>query len=86
LGLTLNAHLHLTVFIHDGIVTRFQVWFACNDLISSCIVFSNFYLLDDSMAAPQVSSSCSKPSNFVKPTKVGSSLPHSPNVIGGFLV
>jgi hypothetical protein len=69
LGLTLNAHLHLTIFIPDGTITSFQVWFACNDLISSYIASSKFYLSDDSMAASQVSSSSSKPSNSIKLAK-----------------
>jgi hypothetical protein len=71
LGLTLNAHLHFTIFIIGGTITSFQVWFACNDLISSCIFSSNFYLSNDNMATSQVSSSSSKPNNFVKPTKAG---------------
>jgi len=71
LGLTLNGHLHLTVFISGGTVTSFQVWFASNDLISSCIASSNFYLWDDSTAALQVSGSSGKPSSSVKPEKAG---------------
>jgi hypothetical protein len=71
LRLTLNGHLHLTVFISGGTVTSFQVWFASKDLISSCIASSNFYLWDDSTAALQVSGSSGKPSSSVKPEKAG---------------